>query len=242
MPLHRAALSLGHTSLPDLPVLQPYHPEVISWRLERLANLVTYQRCMRALHTASQQLLGPSGPEAQPVLQLLVSSWPGCAGGNPGGAGMAGARSVVAAALDSHVASSLGQDSVKAALPQELICACTAPLNKSQAAAVCAAVTQRLTLIWGPPGTGKVSHSLISDLPQRKVLRNEPCSLRVSCRMLRAPWPASLFCRGWVCLGYMGYHLCMAVHALGVEATCWLYMHLVSKPHAGARYARITLQ
>ncbi|KAG2432736.1 hypothetical protein HYH02_012870 [Chlamydomonas schloesseri] len=172
------------------------------WRLQRLGNLITYQRALEALlrgcnptalsaaaGAASQfpLLLGhpaasvpaTASPWMSPV-DIIVHSWAAaamvpaappraCTRGEGTGrqqqqrADADGEWLAVAAAAAAAPGSDGGRSGASAAAaplvcPQALLDACTAAgCNESQEAAVRAAATQTLTIIHGPPGTGKTA-------------------------------------------------------------------------------------
>ncbi|GIL59350.1 hypothetical protein Vafri_14238, partial [Volvox africanus] len=161
-----------------------------SWRLQRLGNVVTYERGTQALLRCQKQLmatahplfnspnvnLGVRSPVATP-LEIVVRTWTGeqlnvaiprtglNGGGGGGGSdmldGMVGHRgsgSTNAAVSASASAADAAATPVAAVAPEAVGAACrVAGSNGSQRAAVEAAAGRVLSIIHGPPGTGKTT-------------------------------------------------------------------------------------
>ncbi|GIL83982.1 hypothetical protein Vretifemale_12713 [Volvox reticuliferus] len=174
-----------------------------SWRLQRLGNVVTYERGTQALLRCQQQLVTTAHPlftaanidlgvrryVATP-LEIVVRTWAGeqlnfaipqtglnggggdgGSGGGSGGVGgggdilggmlehrCGGSANAVVAASASASAAAAAASRVAAVAPEAVAAACRAAgSNASQRSAVEAAASRVLSIIHGPPGTGKTT-------------------------------------------------------------------------------------
>ncbi|GLC34648.1 hypothetical protein PLESTM_000221100 [Pleodorina starrii] len=151
------------------------------WRLQRLGNVITYQRGMQALLRCQRQLASSAHPFAAALtgarrvaspLEIVVSSWDLSAAsrrrraaddsgdGGDGGSntGRVSAATAAAAAVAERWVATSAATRVASASPRALAAACgAAGSNDSQRAAVEAAASGVLSIVHGPPGTGKTS-------------------------------------------------------------------------------------
>ena len=164
-----------------------HNPPGRLWRLDQLGSLSTFSHTMRALESCCSQALVEKGAgssskaggdggsnSSSSLLQIILGTWhqgrsdsPKGEGGG-GSSGSASSRPVVAPDDDDDVGCGLGRDRVLGnwqdtpAFPDlPLLPQRNASLvgNESQCRAAGDAASNRLVLIHGPPGTGKVRPS-----------------------------------------------------------------------------------
>jgi hypothetical protein len=129
------------------------------WRFEVLENLVTFKRCMAAVRTVSDRAREAGGEENRGLLTELITS---TFSSEVRDHGFESERETAAEQRNQsrngsaeEIASAVvvRSDPIR---DKELLSGC----NDFQAAAVLAAATRRLTIVHGPPGTGKVRNGV----------------------------------------------------------------------------------
>jgi hypothetical protein len=133
------------------------------WRFEVLENLVTFKRCLAAVRTVSERARDAGGEENRGRLTELITS---TFSSEVRDHGSESEREAGAEQRNQSRNGSAEEIASAAVIPsdpirdKELLSGC----NDFQAAAVLAAATRRLTIVHGPPGTGKVRDGIVLKL------------------------------------------------------------------------------
>jgi hypothetical protein len=163
----------------------PWQPVMVNkgfWRVDVLGNLTTYERMMSGLCQVAKQVQSSTGRVdgrasggSYVLQQLLVSSWVHSVQGGSCRQSSCDVGASHPLSANSHQQQSGGEERAVGDIMQQLRVAATEDvvkqdeqllqatcgelqhLNNSQLGVVRTAASQRLALIWGPPGTGKVS-------------------------------------------------------------------------------------
>lgn len=130
------------------------------WRFEVLENLVTFKRCLAAVRTVSDRARDAGGEENRGRLTELITSTFSSEVRDHGSE----TEREAGAEQQNHSRNGSAEEIASAAVirsdpirDRELLSGC----NVFQAAAVLAAATRRLTIVHGPPGTGKVRDGVV---------------------------------------------------------------------------------
>lgn len=160
------------SSMEGVVVELPWQPVGLTdqlWQLHCLGNLTTYKRCLEGLaalaaggSTYAAAVGAASAAPDRALQHIITASWQwqqdrGCMS-----VGEADADALVQQ-LKASGEQAVGQDVVQCGVSDAQLQAVSGgALNAAQEAAVKAAAEQRLTLIWGPPGTGKVGRGSLT--------------------------------------------------------------------------------